>query len=271
MDSEQFDYGRYFEELQKVNVSIILDEGSFFDGSADIKTLQGNMACLEMFGDNLPPSGLFREGVNVVLSNWNRGALYGCAATVEKISNDSLFSIKLNGPVKELQRREFFRLDVSLPVIYEILDSSNHEELGSLLACDGMKACKQPQLVRTEDGFKVLDWIGGNDVLPTRMNLSGGGVRFKVPELIEPGKTLKLTIFLPLVKPRVICAVAEVLRCQEISLSWERGISYSLSMKFLHLNEKDQEEIIMYLFAEQRRELQKKGELLKAGKTTFSS
>jgi hypothetical protein len=77
-----------------------------------------------------------------------------------------------------------------------------------------------------------------------------------MPEYTEPGTLMQVNLFLPLVLPRVICEVAEVLRCSEMMLLWSKGNSYSTAMRFHCIEEKDRETIISHIFMEQRRSLQ---------------
>jgi c-di-GMP-binding flagellar brake protein YcgR len=92
--------------------------------------------------------------------------------------------------------------------------------------------------------------------LPQNVNLSGGGVRFKTLEYIEPLTMVLVDIFLPLAPSLVISTVAEVVRCNEVQLTWEKGTKYNTAMKFVKIDEKDRETIISFIFGEQRNQLQ---------------
>jgi c-di-GMP-binding flagellar brake protein YcgR len=62
-------------------------------------------------------------------------------------------------------------------------------------------------------------------------------------------------IFLPLAPARAISAMVEIIRCNELQLSWEKGTSYTTAMKFTGIEEKDREAIISFVFCEQRNQL----------------
>ena len=62
-------------------------------------------------------------------------------------------------------------------------------------------------------------------------------------------------LFLPVAPARVISTLAEVVRCNEISLRLEKGTSFSTAVKFLEIDENDRETIISFLFMEQRKGL----------------
>ncbi|ABB30702.1 type IV pilus assembly PilZ [Geobacter metallireducens RCH3] len=253
------EYSNYFEELQKINVAVRLGGGGSFDGTAAITSLKGDLAWLELYGNEQPPRGAVQVGAETWVSVWTGGALCRCDAKVETVRDDRQFSIRLVGEVKETQRREYFRLDVSLPVLYKVLDTVAPEDAEADWNSDRKVFCRPPEMVPTSDGPKVVDW-DGEDVVPVRTNLSGGGMRLRVSRLVESGTLVKLTLFLPLPQPRVIYVVAEALRCQEITLSREPGQHYSMSLKFVMIVDRDREAIISYLFNEQRRELMAKNE-----------
>lgn len=264
MATELFDYSKYFEELQKVNLSVRLGEGGSFDGSAAITSLKGDLAWMEIFGSELPPSGSVREGADASISVWTAGALCRCDAAVEKVRDDRQFSLRFTGAVRELQRREYFRLDVALPYQWAVLPAMPPEEVQQRWVASRADLWHQPEMTPAGDSFKVVGWNGA-DIQPVRTNLSGGGMRFKVSERIEAGALLEITLFLPLPQPRVVCCVAEAIRCQEISLTLERGTHYQLSLKFIMIGDKDREAVISYLFAEQRRELMSKNDRVSLG------
>jgi len=253
------DYNNYFEELQKINLAIRLDGGGSFDGTAAITSLKGDLVWLELFGSEQPPRGGVQPGGEAWVSVWTGGALCRCDARVDTVRDERQFSVRLVGEVKETQRREYFRLDVTLPLLYKVLDGATPEEAEADWTSDRKVFCRPPEIVPSGEGHKVIDW-DGEDVLPVRTNLSGGGMRLRVSRLVESGALVKVTLFLPLPQPRVIYVVAEALRCQEITLSREPGTHYSLSLKFIMVVDRDREAIISYLFNEQRRELMAKNE-----------
>lgn len=259
MATELFDYGKYFEELQKVNLSVRLGGGGSFDGGAAITSLKGNLAWLDLYGSEQPPTGGIRPGAEVWISVWTGGALCRCDARVDTVRDERQFSVRLAGDVKETQRREYFRLDVSLPLLYKVLDDTTHEEAEADWTADRKVFCRPPELVPSGEGHKVIDW-DGEDISPVPVNLSGGGMRLRVSRQIKSGTLVKLTLFPSLPQPRAIYVVAEALRCQEIMLSRQPGTHYSLSLKFVMIVDRDREAIISYLFNEQRRELMAKNE-----------
>lgn len=255
MAGEQIDYGKYFENLQNVAVSIALPEEHSFEGTAAITSLQGDLAWLEVFGAAKPHQGLIREGAEAFISAWAGGALCRCRGEVCGIRNELQFCLQLQGAVRELQRREFFRLDVAVPLEFEVLPGMTPDEAVERWVVERTALCPPPEMVPEGTSFKVTGWKDRGAIPPQRINLSGGGMRFRNSEPLAAETLLLLQLFLPGVQPRVVSTVSEVIRSTEITSSLSSGPGYFVAIKFLKIGDKDREAIISYLFSEQRREL----------------
>jgi len=157
--------------------------------------------------------------------------------------------------------REYFRLDVFLPVRFEVPPTQSpvavKERWNSLR---GMSAnSPPPKMIPSGKGFRVVLPDGG-DIPSQAVNLSGGGLRMRMPSSVPAGNWVQVDIFLPIAPPRIVCVVAEVLRCNEVTLRLEKNPVFITAMKFIHIDEKDREAIIAFLFAEQRSQLQAEAE-----------
>ncbi|ANA41226.1 MULTISPECIES: PilZ-like domain-containing protein [Geobacter] len=264
MSADGSEYGRFFEQLQKINLTVRLGDVGSFDGTAAITSLKGSLAWLELFGAEQPPAGMLSEGAEVSVSVWTGGALCRCDGRVETVRDDRQFAIRLAGRVRELQRREYFRLDVSIPFSYELLPGMSPEEAQERWLHERMDSWRSPAMAQEGSSWRVVDW-NGRDIPSARANLSGGGMRFRVSEEVASGTLMLVSLFLPHPQPRMICVLAEALRCSEITLTLQAGTHYSLSMRFITISDKDREAVISYLFSEQRRELMSKSDRIQVG------
>ncbi|HET6419136.1 MAG TPA: PilZ-like domain-containing protein [Geobacteraceae bacterium] len=252
------EYGKYFSSGQQARAVIRLNDGNFLDRNAEIISVDGNLVWLELLGEGvLEIAPAKRNGCKVTLNVSSGWGLFRCSGALEEVPDNKKIGIHLAGKVEEQQRREYFRLDVDAPVIYEIPKDQHITSVTARWMENRNKNGSSPAPVMTSHygGYKVVKWRGGDDLLPVTVNLSGGGLRFKTPDFIEPGKRILLDLFLPLAPSRVISTVAEIVRCSEIQLSWEKGTSYMTAMKFINIDEKDRESIIYFVFSEQRNQL----------------
>lgn len=248
-------YSRYFKEDNQAKIGVKLANNKFLDVTGLIRSLEGDQLIIELVGSESVEELTAESGSDVFITFWTGWSMCRCnAVLMRKIYGRRVF-LRLKGPVDEKQTREYFRLDVTIPLCYTIPEKQllpsvheNWEAQRKLLS-----ECAAPVLVPSDGGFKVVRWNGQGEIAPRLVNLSGGGLRFKAREYVEPGTLESINLFLPLVPPRVIHVVAETLRCNEIVLGHEKGGNFITATRFHLINDKDRETIIAFIFAEQRR------------------
>jgi hypothetical protein len=112
-----------------------------------------------------------------------------------------------------------------------------------------------PRFALTRNGgFRVLNWRG-KSLEPQHLNLSGGGVRCKLPQLLQVGSLVNIELFLPLSPGRIIHTVGIAVWCQELVLATSAQEGFLTAIRFVHLADDDRETIISYIFNEQRSQL----------------
>lgn len=143
----------------------------------------------------------------------------------EKIGNILALKIKRLTNIQKIQRRDFFRFDNIIPVIYRVIDSVDDIENNTI----------QYKKSITKD-------------------LSGSGLCMLVEERLDEYAQLECGISLaPDYNIYFIGRIIRVIKCDfESKYKYEIGLSYKL------IENKDREEIVKYIFNEQRK-LRKKG------------
>jgi hypothetical protein len=263
MADKPFNFDRYLLVDRQVDIGVQLTDNKFCEETAAIKFIRGDRHQLELYGKGLTHGAETEAGAKVVITSKEAWALCRCHAVLEKEVVGREMELRLISQVDVQQRREYFRLDVRIPVLYSV---PSDQRLSSI--CEGWTAKRDaggaatpPVMIPSGEGFKVVGWNNGDvDVELCRVNLSGGGLRLKVTDYLSPGTLVNLEIFLPLNPARVIHAVGAVVRANEIQLNWDRHTYYSTSMEFKLIGEKDRETIISYIFNEQRNDLRIKAE-----------
>jgi hypothetical protein len=257
MSSPEREYTPYFKEEMQAKICIKLADKRLLDVTGLVRSIEGDQLTLELVGTEPVEEEPAEPGCDVFITFWTGWSLCRCSAElVKKISGRRVF-LRLTGPVIEKQTREYFRLDVSIPLCYTIpgkqLLSVVREEWNEARRL--LKESAAPLLVACPGGFKVVRWRGNgqDEIAPRPVNLSGGGLRFKTSEYVKPESLIAISLFLPLVPPRVIHTVAETIRCSEILLGREKGNNYITSARFHFIDDKDRETVIAFIFAEQRR------------------
>jgi len=248
-------YTQYFKEENQAKICINLADSKILDVTGLIRFIEGDRLTIELVGTEPVEELTAKSGSDVYITFWTGWSMYRCTAVLmQKIYGRRVF-LRLTGPVIEKQTREYFRLDVSIPLCFTIpenqLLSAAHEEWSAARGL--MKESAAPELVACPGGFKVVRWNGQDEIAPRQVNLSAGGLRFKTSEYVQPQSLVAINLFLPLIPPRVIHTVAETIRCNEIVLGHEKGNMYITALRFHFISEKDRETIISFIFAEQRR------------------
>lgn len=139
--------------------------------------------------------------------------------------NIPLLKVKVLSEFEKMQRRQFFRFDSSVPVIYRT---------GSWLVQQNNKKAPMENAI-TKD-------------------LSGGGLCLLTVEPLEGHSLIECEVKLE--EKRAIKVVGKVVRVAKVT---DQGVyKYEIGVNFIKIENKDREAIISYIFQEQRK-LRKKG------------
>lgn len=148
------------------------------------------------------------------------------AAIRERLVADNihLLLIEKLGEIARIQRRSFFRLDCYVDVRYRVINPSDN---------------------------------GRNSDIPFRKtitsDLSGGGIRLLLDEKLKPGTYLECELFSE--TDRKIRFYGKVVRFEYVES--EGKYRYAAGIAYVDIDENDREEVIRYIFSEQRKLLKK--------------
>ena len=158
----------------------------------------------------------------------HKGDLYRCSARVLERStkdNIALLKIEKTGGIERIQRRQFFRFECTLPVKYRIIET---------LECE------------KNEGIPFLSTY--------LRDLSGGGISLAVEDKIEKGSLIECLLSLD--PQKVINFYGRIVRVSRQPP--EEKYKYTVGIIFYKIENRDREEIIRFIFREQRK-LRKKG------------
>ncbi len=258
MARKKINYDHYFKERQQVKVGVRLSATLLRESNGEIAAFSENRVRVEILGGDAPKTlSAQKPGSRVTLSGWSGWGFHSCEAVILEIISPKEFDLRLEGDIEEIQRREYFRLDVSMPVKTTITPqqtiASLSEQWEKRIAQH--QTAPPPEMFASAKGHRAV--TADNEEIPSQeVNLSGGGLRMRMQSAISSGTRLHVDLFLPMAPPRIISTVAEALRCNEITLRLEKTPVFIVAMKFILLAEKDREAIIAFLFSEQRLQLQ---------------
>lgn len=143
-------------------------------------------------------------------------------ARINEVAGDAKLLLEMVDSFTHIQKREYFRVDADLSVSYWVIDDEN-------------PSAKSVQ---------------------TSVNISGGGLRLPVSELIAKGTKLGLEIVVDAPQPTVVECIAEVVGTYDVD-----GVK-QLALCFADIGDEDQDAIVAYCLAEQRKQLRLKVKVL---------
>lgn len=258
MAKKKINYENYYKAGQQVKVGVRLTSTLLRESNGEITAFSGNRAKVEILGGTHPKAlAALKPGSRVLLSGWSGWGFYCSEAVVVEIVSPKEFDFRLEGDVEEIQRREYFRLDVSLPLRVTVPDQQTIASLSE--QWEKKKTSQQnappPRMFASARGYRTIT-TNNEEILAQDVNLSGGGLRIRMNSATPLGTRVHIDLFLPMPTPRIVSTVAEILRCNEVTLRVDKAPLHIVAMKFILMEEKDREAIISYLFSEQRLQLQ---------------
>ncbi|MBJ6726991.1 PilZ-like domain-containing protein [Geomesophilobacter sediminis] len=247
------EYARYFPPGIRVRVGIPLETGRMFQEWGVVAAMDDDLLELRLSRDLLPVEARLEIGRAVELRVVHREKVRFCRGVVVTEDIDKNCSIRLIEDVVIDEPREFYRHEVFLPVEYRV---PFHQDVNEIKKewqekhRDREFAYQQPSPDEPDDVVARREALrreleAGPRVPPQAANMSGGGLRFIVAEVLEPGTLVALTIYLP--GRKVLHIVGEVVARQQL----RDGTHFSTALRFRFIDERDRDAIVAYISAEQ--------------------
>ncbi len=253
MNGELSGYALFFHAGQWVGVDIPLTDGRIFQVKALIQSLDHDLVVLHMSRDLHPEGACFHVGATFEIKLGRGLSGFRCRAIIVEENNGVLVPMRLVGDVISNDLREYFRIDIAIPLKYSI---------PALQDVDAAKDAWQEKQGRVEavaagDSIppSLQDDFTGLDPLPVVANLSGGGLRIRIFERLNPDTLVDLSLYLPSSASRVIDVVGQVVYVNPIYLSNGTVDRYDTAMRYLFIDEKDRDAIIRYIFTVQTQQI----------------
>lgn len=159
--------------------------------------------------------------------------------------------VELLTPLTKFQRRQFFRLDCTLKMRYRVV-SQEEKALRDFIAVNEFKDAETLEMYMTKLEGYLGNWERG-----TLTDISGGGVRFQGNERLEPNRIMEVAFPLELEGKTIsFHSLVKVVAVAEISFEGMRAIE--LRCEFHEIAKEKQDQVVKYVFEEQRRRIKNK-------------
>lgn len=179
-------------------------------------------------------------GIRFEFGFYSNGGFYRAEGTIkERFKKNNLYSvvIELKSQLEKFQRREYYRLECTLDLRYYHITEEEMEERTPEEIFD---------YLRMEKNMREIEGNG------TIVDISGGGIRFTSDK--ENFSEDNILINMKLEGEKVekqFFIVGKIIECNKIQT--EKHTKYESRVKFLMNDNKVREEIIHYIFDEERR------------------
>lgn len=182
---------------------------------------------------------LLPSGVRFHFQFYAKGGMYGCTGVVtDRYKKGTLYILLVHptSKLEKIQRREYFRMPCSIETTCYPLD----EETARLDSIEEIFA-----KLREEEGFYETKKSG------TILDISGGGIRFTSDQQFASQSYLLIVMHLSNEKmDQQFYMVIKIISCQKADGDSQKYIHRA---KFLVKDAKTREEIIRYIFDEERK------------------
>lgn len=279
-------YADNFSAGKKVEIHIPLPYAKMFRDWAVIKAMDNNLITLQLSRDILPAGVCLRVGQMLELKNNGGKGERLCHAVVVGKEFGQELNLLLTDDVVPDEPREFYRINVFLPIICCHLKTRNPLRLGAQwehrrkkqekyereykkqqLEKQRRRVLEDEQIrkqscIRKAGTTNVVttyrDSLEDNEyyrrwdtVLPLAVNISGGGICFMEDEVISVNEYMRLEIFIPTPR-RVIDSVARVVFAQRNFADGLVQDVFAIGLQFVFIDEGDRFALVQYSNAIQR-------------------
>jgi hypothetical protein len=251
MTKEFLKYEDYFSAGMRIQVEIPLPEEKIFRDDAEIVSLHQDLLELRLSRIILPEAAILEIGTPLYVRTGKKGTAFRCRGIVLEYDSLSGLFIRLTGEVLSLNDREFFRIDVYIPLKYclnaDVDDTEmNSEEIPEVVSCDHQR-----------EQNAAATSIAPEDPLPVAANLSGAGVRIHIPDRFDIDQLLELALFLPPVYGGPINLTGQVVYVMQLGRPGDTRQIFDTALRFVDVDEPHRENLVKFIHAMQLEQLKR--------------
>lgn len=288
--SELDQYASYFSAGMKIGVRIpMAADAGLFNDWARIHEVDEDLVFMQLSRDYFPEGVLMHVGQIIELKGGNDETGYSCRGIVVSEGEASSLLVRLTGEVVTDELREFYRIDVFLPIKYYVSTEQNPKELEKEWKARREQRLDEEMLRKQKRWESRLATANaelpherhqestgqGEDsawdtIIPLAANISGGGLRIVAHQEFEIGQYLLLEILVPSSPRRIVDAIGRVVFInRNYAASTDRD-SYNVALKFVFVDERDRDALLNHVASIQMQRLRQLREHYAARGTELS-
>jgi hypothetical protein len=243
-------YAEYFSVGMGVEVEIPLADGKQLRDGARIVSAHRDLLELQLSKHISPESVILEMGTDLFLRGGEKGEGYRCRAIFLRCDSLSRLHVRLTGDILHFNEREFFRVDVYIPLSYYPYSQPGRRGVGD------ESADNPPEMPQSSEIRAGMD-ADPNKPFPVAANLSGAGVRINIPECFGIDELLELTLYLPFGDSRMMTLVGQVVHVIELSRPGDPHPLFGTALRFVSMDDHHREALIRFIQRVQTEELKR--------------
>jgi len=254
MTEDILKYADVFSTGMRLEVELPLSEEKQFRDDAKIVFIHQDLLVLQLTREMFPESVILETGTEIHLRAGQKGKGYRCRAILLSRDSRSRFKIRLIGEMLPFNDREYFRIDVFIPLSYR-----PHSDHGRWTTTE-----PEPESCFRDDHTKVGQaeiCATQKQPLPVAANLSGAGVRINIPERFEIDQLLDLKLYLPFGGASTMSLVGQVVHVIELNRAGDPHPLFGTALHFVSLDDSHRETLIGFIQRMQLKQIRRLREL----------
>ncbi|MDD3172576.1 MAG: PilZ domain-containing protein [Herbinix sp.] len=187
-------------------------------------------------------------GENYKLCFYTSKGLYRCNCVVlnnYKENNTVIAAVRITSNLEKYQRRQYYRLECILDIDYHVI-TKEEEKLNRKLKAEDFQNNEERNECRKRLAQLENEWLSG-----TIIDISGGGARFNSE--VQHNKEDKIQIKLDLSVGNGKCQMIIGTEVVSSGRVINKISVYEHRVEFKEISKKDREELIKYIFEQERR------------------
>jgi hypothetical protein len=244
-------YEDYFLAGTRIQVEIPLPGEKVFRDDAEVVSLHHDLLQLRLSRTILPESAILDIGTPLYVRTGQKGVGFRCRGIVLEYGRLSGLFIRLTGEILSCNDREYFRIDVYIPLGYRACAGESHGEAGDGISAEGLSGLSQGE----QDGSGTE--TGRKTPLPVAANLSGAGVRIHIPHRFHIDQLLELTLFLPAEFGGAVTLTGQVVYVMLMGRPGDTRRIFDTALRFVDVEEQQSESLMKFIHYMQLEQLRR--------------
>lgn len=250
MSDELFNYYKYFDVGQRIEVRFPRSQNVTFREWGLVTLFDEDLLELRLSRDALPENVSARTGTILDLRLGKEGYGYCCRAIIVEEHGEAKLTVRLIGEVIPDELREYYRIDAYIPVRYSVPLNLSSEDIRRQWRA---RRYPPPAAVETTDASPPSPLRDADmeenptQPPPIAANISGSGIRIRIPMELPVGAFLEMELFLSQERFRVVPVVGQVVHVAALRHKAGEPPLFSTALRFLCIDERDRDMVVGFI------------------------